>query len=266
MDKVLIEATDSIIKLTLNEPESLNAIGEQMANELRAAVRLAADPAQKFRCLVLTGAGRGFCSGGSVSFMDERRQSADDRGDIEDRITLGTHHHYILKKLKALPYPVITAVNGPAAGLGFSYALAGDMIVAARSAFFVAAFRNIGVSPDGGLSWMLPRIIGWARARELMLIGNRLPAESALQWGLVNRIYDDDSFMDETMKLAHELANGPTVALAQIRRLAWESWDHTYEQHLDQEERLQPITFATADAVGGGRAMLEKRQPRFSGN
>lgn len=182
-----------------------------------------------------------------------------------DRISLGTHHHYVMKLLKTLPYPVITAVNGPAAGLGFSYALAGDLIVAAKSAFFLAAFRNVGVSTDGGLSWMLPKIIGWARARELMLMGDRLSAGQALEWGLINRVYEDDDFMQQTMELAREVASGPTVALGKIRQLAWESWDLSFEQHLDKEEQLQLQTFATADAREGAHAMLEKRGANFEG-
>lgn len=265
LDTVNVDVDGAVITITLNDPDSLNALGAQMANDLREAVGYAADPEHDFRCLVLTGAGRGFCSGGSLTLMDEGRRAREAGREASSNVTLGTHHHYVLKRLKDLPYPVITAVNGPAAGLGFSYALAGDMIVAARSAFFLAAFRRIGVSPDGGLSWMLPRMIGWARAKELILLGNRLPAERALEWGLINRVYEDDVFMDETMQLAHELANGPTVALGISRRLAWESWSRSFEEHLDQEERLQPLTFATQDATEGGRAMLEKREAKFTG-
>lgn len=261
MDKVQIDVDDAIITITLNDPQKLNALGPTMARELREAVRFAADPQQNFRCLVLTGAGRAFCSGGSVGMMKGDKPGPEQ----QDRITLGTHHHYVMKMLKALPYPVITAVNGPAAGLGFSYALAGDLIVAAESAFFLAAFRNVGVSSDGGLSWTLPKIIGWARAKELMLMGNRLPAELALQWGLVNRVFDDASFMEQTLQLAKQLAAGPTIALGTMRQLAWESWDLSFEQHLDHEEHVQLQTFATDDAREGAYAMLEKRDALFQG-
>ena len=150
--------------------------------------------------------------------------------------------------------------------MGFSFALCGDMVVAAKSAFFLSAFRRIGVSPDGGLSWMLPRMIGWARAKELMILGNRLPAEQALDWGLINRVYPDQDFQAETLKLAQELANGPTVALGITRQLFWDAWENSHGQQLDLEESLQPTTFATADAAEGGRAMLEKREARFLGN
>ncbi len=265
MSKVLLESEGAVVKLTLNDPHTLNAIGPAMAEEIRAAVMQVADPANGYRCLVLTGAGRGFCSGGSLAWMDDNRQARAADQVVDHGISLGTHHHFVLKQLKDLPFPVITAVNGPAAGLGFSYALAGDLIVAARSAFFVASFAGIGVTPDGGLSWMLPRMIGWARAKELLLLATRLSADRALEWGMINRVFDDPVFMEQTLALAHEVANGPTVALGLGRRLAWESWAHGYEQHLDQEERLQALAFDTQDAVEGGKSMLEKRKPHFIG-
>ena len=261
MSTIQLEVIGSILKITFNHPETLNAMGEKMAGEFREAIRYASDPAHGFRCLLITGAGRAFCSGGSVGMMQGGSQS----GDASERISLGTHHHYVMKLLKALPYPIITAVNGPAAGLGFSYALAGDMVVAAKSAFFLAAFRNIGVSTDGGLSWTLPKIIGWARAKELLLMGNRLSADTALEWGLVNRVFNDETFMDDVMALAQELANGPTVALGTIRQLAWEGWDLDFAEHLDREEQVQLQTFATADAREGALAMMEKRKPEFKG-
>jgi len=260
MDTVQLETIDSVLKLTLNDPASLNAMSASMAREMREAVRFACDPSQNFRCLVITGAGRAFCSGGNLGMMDGSRQDAE-----TDPVSLSTHHHHVIKLLKSLPYPVITAVNGPAAGLGFSYALTGDLIVAAQSAFFLAAFRNVGVSPDGGLSWTLPKYIGWARAKELLLMGNRLSAEQALEWGLINRVFDDESFMAQTMKLAKEVAAGPTVALGAIRQLTWDGWDTSLEQHLDQEERVQLRTFASSDAREGAMSLMEKRAPVFTG-
>ncbi len=260
MKTVQIDEHDSVLKITLNDPKTLNALSETLSQELREAIRFAADPAHKFRCLVLTGAGRAFCSGGNVGMM-----TGEEREKPADPITLGTHHHYILKLLKGLHYPIITAVNGAAAGLGFSYALTGDLIVASKSAFFLTAFNKLGVSPDGGLSWTLPKLIGWARAKELLLMGDRLPAEKALEWGLINRVFDDEHFIEQTMQLAQELANGPTVALGKIRQLAWESWDQSFEQQLDTEEKAQPRTFATADAREGAMAMLEKRRAEFKG-
>ncbi|WP_317930431.1 enoyl-CoA hydratase-related protein [Halioxenophilus sp. WMMB6] len=261
MAAVEITTEDSILILTLNDPASLNAMGAEMANEFREAVRFASEQAEQFRCLLITGTGRAFCSGGNVGMMGGGQPQAQ-----AERVSLGTHHHYVMKLLKALPYPIVTAVNGPAAGLGFSYALCGDLVVAAQSAFFLAAFRNIGVSPDGGLSWMLPKIVGWARAKELLLMGNRLSAEQALEWGLINRVFSDDSFRAESLALARQLAQGPTLALGTMRQLAWEGWDQGYERHLDCEEQRQLQTFATADAREGAMSMLEKRVPSFTGS
>lgn len=265
LETVKIEQDGHVVIVTLNDPATLNALGQQLANDLREAIRYVRKPEHGFRCLVLTGAGRGFCSGGSVTMMNDMRE-AQARGEAKDSgISLGTHHHYVLKLIRALDYPVITAVNGPAAGLGMSYALIGDLIVAKRSAFFLQAFRTRALTPDGGASWLLPRLIGWARAKELMLMGDRLPAETALEWGLINRVFDDETFGDETMSLARELAAGPTVALGLIRRLAWDAWDNSFEQQLDLEERTQPVAGAAGDAAEGVKAFVEKREPIFQG-
>lgn len=259
MPQVLVEAEGPVLKLTLNDPDRLNAIGEPMAREILAAVEDAADPSAGHRCLLLTGAGRGFCAGGSLGLM----QGGDGTGG--SGISLGTHHHRVMRLLRNLPFPVVTAVNGPAAGLGFSYALAGDLVVAAKSAYFLAAFRNVGVSPDGGLSWMLPKIVGWSRAKELLLLGKRLPAGQALEWGLVNRVFDDDTFMDEATRLARELAAGPTLALGEMRQLLYDSWEQGFDAQLDAEERRQLVTFGSSDAREGAMALVEKRAPVFNG-
>jgi len=137
--------------------------------------------------------------------------------------------------------------------------------VAARSAYFLAAFSKIGVSPDGGLSWMLPKLVGWAKAKELLLLGRRLPAEQALEWGLVNRVFDDDVFEQQSMALAGELASGPTQALARMRRLLWQSWESGFAAQLDDEERLQLETFSSEDAREGAMAAVGKRDPEFHG-
>ncbi len=260
MQHVLTEVDGKVLRITLNHPETLNALGPQMAREIREAVRFAADPAQGFRCLLLTGAGRGFCSGGSLGLI-----SGAERQAAEEPISLGSHHHYTLKLLRELPYPVVTAINGPAAGLGFSYALAGDLVLAAESACFLGAFSRLGVSSDGGLSWMLPKLVGWARAKELLLLGQRLPARRALEWGLVNEVCADDALQGRALELARELAAGPTVALGTLRQLLWDSWEMDFAKHLDEEERRQLLTFATDDAREGAMALMEKRRAEFVG-
>jgi 2-(1,2-epoxy-1,2-dihydrophenyl)acetyl-CoA isomerase len=259
--KVTSASDGNVLVLTLDDPDTLNAMDAPMAEEFREALQSAADPARGVRCVVITGAGRAFCSGGNLGMMGGGgKDSAGAHG-----VSLSTHHHAYMKMLRDLPCPVITAVNGPAVGLGFAYALAGDLIVAARSAYFLAAFRNLGVTPDGGLSWTLPRLVGWARARELLLLGNRLPAAQALDWGLINRVYDDETFREDTVQLAREMAAGPTAALSRIRQLAWNSWEQGFDAQLDEEERLQLEAFATQDAREGVMAMLEKRKANFTG-
>jgi 2-(1,2-epoxy-1,2-dihydrophenyl)acetyl-CoA isomerase len=179
--------------------------------------------------------------------------------------TLETIFHPFIRRLRDLPYPIVTAVNGAAAGAGMSVALMGDLVLCARSAYFLQAFRRIGLVPDCGSTWLLPRLIGRARAIELSLLGERLPAETALAWGLVNRVFDDEALMPETRRLAHDLANGPTVALGLIRRLYWESPENSYEQQLDLECRMQRTAGASEDFREGVTAFLEKRPAKFAG-
>jgi 2-(1,2-epoxy-1,2-dihydrophenyl)acetyl-CoA isomerase len=178
---------------------------------------------------------------------------------------LETAFHPFLRRLRQMHCPIITSVNGPAAGEGMSFALMGDLVLCAKSAYFLQAFRRIGLVPDCGSTWMLPRLIGKARAVELSLLGERLPAEKALEWGLVNRVYDDAALFDETMKLAHDLANGPTIALSLIRKLYWDSPENSFEQQLDLEQRMQRVAGAAEDFKEGVTAFLEKRPAQFKG-
>ncbi len=160
--------------------------------------------------------------------------------------------------------PIVTAVNGAAAGVGMSFAMMGDIVVAAQSAFFLQAFARIGLVPDGGATFMLPRLVGWGRAMELSMLAERLPAEQAREWGLVNRVVDDDALMDESMGLARRLADGPR-SLALIRRAYWASWSNSFESQLDLEARLQNEAGASEDFAEGVSAFLEKRDARFTG-
>jgi 2-(1,2-epoxy-1,2-dihydrophenyl)acetyl-CoA isomerase len=209
--------------------------------------------------VLLTGEGRGFSAGANLGGSGPSTK-ADDAGAV-----LETHYHPLLRRLRDLPMPIVTAVNGVAAGVGMSVALMGDMVLAARSAYFLQAFRRIGLVPDGGITWMLPRKIGMARAIELSLLGEKLPAETALAWGLVNRVHDDAELMPAARALAAELAAGPTRALVSIRKLYWASPDHSYEQQLDLERRLQREAGRTRDAREGIQAFLQKRKAEFRG-
>lgn len=178
---------------------------------------------------------------------------------------LEAYYHPFLNRLRQLPMPFITAVNGPAAGVGVSFALMGDLVLASTDAYFLQAFRRIGLIPDGGSTYLLPRLIGLARAMELAMLAERLPAAQALEWGLINRVYAPDELMSETMKLARQLAAGPTVSLKLIRRAIWQSFDNSYEAQLEVERQGQNEARQTADFREGVSAFLEKRQARFQG-
>jgi 2-(1,2-epoxy-1,2-dihydrophenyl)acetyl-CoA isomerase len=248
--------------LALNHPEIVNAISAKMIGGALLALDFVARPDNGFRALVITGEGRGFCSGANLA-----EELAEDAADIPAAIgvRLDKLYHPLLRKLRDLPLPIVTAVNGPAVGIGMSIALMGDIVVAARSAYFLQGFARIGLVPDGGSTWLLPRLIGLARARELSLLAEKLPAEKALEWGLINRVFPYEALLDEAVKLAGKLAEGPTVALAAMRRLYWASPHNTYEQQLELERRCQQEAGATQDFIEGVSAFLQKRPPGFKG-
>jgi 2-(1,2-epoxy-1,2-dihydrophenyl)acetyl-CoA isomerase len=259
-ERVKLDIEGPVAVLKFNHPEVMNAVSMEMLGGLKEALDTIEDPDTKARCLVLTGEGRAFCAGANLQGRNAPKTNRRDPGSA-----LETGYHPILRRLRNLPMPLVTAVNGAAAGVGMSFALMGDMILAARSAYFLQAFRRIGLVPDGGSTWVLPRLVGRARAMELSLMGERLPAETALEWGLINRVYDDAALKDEAMKLARELANGPTVALGLIRRLYWQSPENSYEQQLDLERQSQKIAGNSEDAREGATAFLEKRPAQFKG-
>ena len=257
--RILFEKKDNIGILKLNHPEVLNAISPQMITELKDVMGVLEEAENGIRCLLITGAGRGFCSGANLG-------GSDGPGSTKKRkSTMDETYNPIFLRLRDLAMPIVTVVNGPAAGIGMSLALMGDMVIAGRSAFFLQAFRRIGLIPDGGATYILPRLIGQKRAMELSLLGERLSAEKALEWGLINRVADDDCLMADAMDLAKTLADGPTVALGLIRKAYWESLDNTYAQQLRMESALQQVAGATEDNREGVAAFREKRPARFTG-
>ena len=258
-ERASLETDGAIAILCMNDPDVLNAVSVDMLKGMTDALDALAASEIKCRCLVLTGTGRAFSTGAN---LQGRSGSALARGAGH---TLETSFHPFMRRLRDLPFPIITSVNGPAAGAGMSIALMGDLILCARSAYFLQAFRRIGLVPDCGSTWLLPRLIGRARAIELSLLGERLPAETALAWGLVNRVFDDEALMAETRRLAHDLASGPTLALGLIRRLYWQSPENAYEQQLDLECRMQRMAGASQDFREGVTAFLEKRPAKFVG-
>jgi 2-(1,2-epoxy-1,2-dihydrophenyl)acetyl-CoA isomerase len=245
----------AVATITIARPDRLNALSGQTVDELRAAVEEAGSSGA--RCLLLTGEGRGFSSGADL---------AGSGGLPEDvGASLEKHFNPLIEAVFALPIPVVAAVNGPCAGAGCSLALAADIVVAARSAYFLQAFVNIGLIPDAGATWLLPRLAGRARAMEMMMLGDRVPAEQALEWGLISRVVDDEALESEAAALAVRLAQGPTVALGLIRKLAREAGDVPLSQALAAERVAQRQAGETEDFKGAVMAFLQKKQPRFGG-
>ena len=259
MEKMRLDFQDRIAVLKFNHPEVLNAVGDEMLGDFNEALAEIKNPANGARCLLITGEGRGFCSGANLS--DEGR------GEINLRKSdvLRTTYHPLLLELRDLDITIVTAVNGAAAGVGMSFALIGDIVCASKNAFFLQAFANIGLVPDGGSTFMLPRLIGWGRAMELSLLAERLPAEKAYEWGIVNRLYDDtDKLMEGAMKIAEQLSNGPK-SLGLIRKAYWNTWHNAFEQQLQLEAKLQSEAGRTKDNREGVAAFLEKREAHFTG-
>jgi 2-(1,2-epoxy-1,2-dihydrophenyl)acetyl-CoA isomerase len=244
-----------VLTLTINRPERLNALAAQTLDEMRHAVEGAA--AAGARCLLMTGEGRGFSSGADL--VGGGGLPADVGAALE------AHYNPLVEALFAAPIPVVAAVNGPAAGAGCSIALSADIVIAARSAYFLQAFVNIGLIPDAGATWLLPRLAGRARAMEMMMLGERLPAERAQQWGLIARVVDDEHLASESVALATQLAQGPTIALGLIRRLARESQQIGLSEALAAERVGQREAGMTADFRAAVLAFIEKRPPRFEG-
>lgn len=242
--------------LTLNEPDSLNAMTPDLLGALAKAIaEMTAD--EGIRALVLTGEGRGFCSGQNLKASEA----------LGEDIAAGVMRYYwpAFKGLRECRVPVVVAINGVAAGGGFSLAMAGDMIVAARSANFIQVFSRIGLVPDLGSTWLLPRLIGRQRALELMLFNEPLSAERAHEIGLVRQVVDDANLMEEALKLAHRLAVGPTRALVATRALIDASEHAGYEPQFRREIETQAVIRKSADAIEGRNAFVEKRKVQFSG-
>ncbi len=257
---ILYSVSDGVARLTLNRPERLNSFNAQMHAEVRQALaRLESD--STVRVLVITGAGRGFCAGQDLG----DRTVAPGGEPVDLGASIERDYKPLILTLRRLPVPVLCAVNGVAAGAGANIALACDLVLAAHSASFVQAFARIGLVPDSGGTWFLPRLVGPARALGLALLGEKLPAREAAEWGLIWRCIDDDDFAAEVDSLAARLAAAPTLALRRIRQALADSWNHTLEQQLDVERDLQRELGFSADYAEGVAAFIAKREPRFIG-
>jgi 2-(1,2-epoxy-1,2-dihydrophenyl)acetyl-CoA isomerase len=255
---ITFDITETVGTITLNRPERLNACSLDMADEIADAL----DNLGAARCLILTGAGRGFCSGADLQGGGEKRAALGGEGSY---IALTQHYNPLMMKLAKLPIPIITAVNGAAAGVGCSIGLCGDFVIAGKSGYFLQAFVNIGLVPDGGASWMLPRLVGKARATEMMMLGEKIYADKAAEWGLIYKAVDDDALMAQAQALAARLASGPTLAHGIIRKNILIALEHDYAQALNAEADGQRIAGDSGDAREGAISFLQKRKAEFKG-
>jgi 2-(1,2-epoxy-1,2-dihydrophenyl)acetyl-CoA isomerase len=259
MDEVLVEKRTGYRVLTLNRPDRLNSFNEAMHLALRAAIEEAeGDP--DTRALLLTGAGRAFCTGQDLS--DRLAKPGE---NVVLGGTLEAHYNPLVRKLRSLPFPVVVAVNGVAAGAGANIALAGDITLAAKSASFIQSFAKVGLIPDSGGTWHLPRRVGDARARGLALLAEPLSAEKAEQWGLIWKAVEDAALMAEATALCDHFAMAPTFGLSLIKRALNASADNTLDQQLDLERDFQRDASLAPDYQEGVRAFMEKRKANFTG-
>jgi 2-(1,2-epoxy-1,2-dihydrophenyl)acetyl-CoA isomerase len=258
-DTILFSVDGGIARLTLNRPDKLNSFNIQMHAEVQRALK--ALPSSGARVLVLSGAGRGFCAGQDLG---DRAVAPGSKGvDLGDSID--KYYKPLVLALNNLPLPVIAAVNGVAAGAGANIALACDIVIAARSASFVQAFAKLGLVPDSGGTWTLPRLVGQARALGLTLLGDKLPAETAAAWGMIWQCVDDAEFAPTVDALAKSLAAAPTRGLAATKAAIRSSWRHSLAEQLDIERDAQRELGQSADYAEGVAAFGEKRTPRFTG-
>jgi len=255
---ILFERRGDVAAITLNKPDRLNAAAPAMFEEIGQAL----DRLDGARAVLISGTGRAFCSGADLSGGGSG--AADDPGEATYRALTGSYNP-TMEKLAELPVPVVSAVRGPAAGIGCSLALAADFCVATSGAYFLQAFVNISLVPDGGASWMLPRLIGRARAAEMMMLGERIPADKAHDWGMIHGVVAEDQLEAESMRLAERLAAGPTRALGLMRRQLHRALQTDYAAAMRGEAESQREARGSSDSVEGGRAFLEKRKPRFTG-
>ena len=256
---ILVEQREGFRVITLNRPDRLNAFNDAMHVALKAAIA-EAEADDNCRALLITGSGRGFCAGQD---LNDRVMKPGEKP--AQRNSLEQHYNPLVRKLRALPFPVIAAVNGVAAGAGCNIALACDIVLAGRSASFVQSFARIGLVPDSGGTWFLPRLVGDARARGLALLAEPLTAEKAEAWGLIWKCVDDAALASEALKLCEHFAAAPTQGLALIKRALNGSAGNTLDAQLDLERDLQRVANQMPDYAEGVRAFMEKRKPNFTG-
>lgn len=256
-ERILYSVEDGVARLSLNDPKTMNGVTEAIGHELVDALDRASKDA---RAVLITGEGKSFCSGANLA--DAVAMLDDPMRDVGGQLARSLNP--VLTAIKQMEQPVITAVRGAAAGYGAGLAAAGDIVMLSDTAYFFCAFRHVGLVPDGGLSYLLSRAVGRVRAMQLMLLGEKLPAEKALDWGLATMVVPDAELDAKAAAMARELANGAR-SLGMIKRLAWDALDVSFETALDIERRNQREAGRTEDFVEGVRAFGDKRKPQFKG-
>lgn len=260
MNFILSDVQNGVMTLTLNRPERLNSFNDEMHRQL-AEILTQAERDDTIRCLLITGAGRAFCAG-----QDLNDRNVDPTGAAPDLgASVENFYNPLIKRLAKLPKPVIAAVNGVAAGAGATLALGCDMVIAARSVNFIMSFSKLGLVPDCGGTWYLPRLAGRARAMGLALMGDKLSAEQALQWGMIWQVVDDESLSDTARQLATHFANQPTFGLGLVKKALLASQTNTLDEQLDLERDYQRLAGRSEDYREGVSAFLAKRPPVFKG-
>jgi 2-(1,2-epoxy-1,2-dihydrophenyl)acetyl-CoA isomerase len=258
-ETLIVEQQGAVRVVRLNRPERYNALNDAMGRDLLdAAIEAMHDPA--VRAVMVTGSGKAFCSGGDVKAFVE---AGDAIPKVADRLTVDLHA--AVSKMMRMPKPVVAAVNGPAAGAGFSLAMACDLVVASADAPFTMAYTGIGASPDGSSTFSVPRLVGMRRALELAMTNRVLGAQEALEWGLVNKVFPAASFMDDAMAFVQKLAEGPTLAYGRVKALMYHSLSEALESQMELESRAIADSGRTADFREGTRAFVEKRKAVFKG-
>ncbi|MEI9806502.1 MAG: enoyl-CoA hydratase-related protein [Bacteroidota bacterium] len=256
MSSILFEIKNNIGIITLNRPDKLNAFNREMALLLQQ--KLDECQGKEVRCVYITGAGKGFSAGQDLAEVTQP-------GAPGFNVILSEHYNPIVTRIKRLEKPVVAAVNGVAAGAGANIALCCDIVVAAQSASFIQAFSRIGLIPDSGGTHTLPRLIGWQKATALMMLGDKVPAADAERFGMLYKVFPDETFAEESAKIAGTLAQMPTKALAYTKKVLSLSLINNFEEHLHDEDVFQQRAAQTADYKEGVNAFMEKRQPTFKG-